>query len=630
MHKKTLFCASLFMLAGIWPPAEPEAAASRVQAKAVLAAAEVPSDADSKAVSLVPEGEGKRFGNVRCYPEERRVVFEGEILMKDSKGDPMELIACAPGGKTHESFVQADIVPSDLHAALREIGMWPWSYPDREAADRADLLGDRAIVWIEWTAGGETRRVRAEDMLLDARLNRPLGRWGWAFAGQYSEETDPDTGRRAMFYRPNREKSLITNYHTPNSVLDNPRSIGAFDDIFVSNTPAVPDVKTRVTVIIEPASEERLVSDNLQADREELETVRRKLEEAQKAGADEKALEPLRRDVGILEARVKWLAGLEAAKVDALREKIRKTIEPAAMAKGEEIKNALLKGDRDLLKKLNAEFELLDAQLAAAWKELAKEYHGFYKSLAESEAEEGRLRSVGEKEQASLDGETEFYGNKEENTENERRMAQVYCEILEARQALDATEDPGRQLEIRLNLAELNRDHKRLWNLVDAFRLRPEVEKVDAYMKAAEKNIADALREGDEQLAAEYRRELEGHKAAMQYVEEKIQARMLRAEAAQLECEAEIHKLKGEDVPDEVSKKLNTLETKALLAEKHGEKFELDEQMKNVTEEMNLEVEVEGDPALIRTLRARRAEIEKRLAELEKEIPELEKTLKED
>ena len=82
-----------------------------------------------------PEEEPRVFGGVRYFSKERQIEFDGHVLIKESGGKPMELIACTPGGKTHESVFAADIKPSDLHVALREAGMRPWSYTGRQAAD---------------------------------------------------------------------------------------------------------------------------------------------------------------------------------------------------------------------------------------------------------------------------------------------------------------------------------------------------------------------------------------------------------------------------------------------------------------------------------------------------------------
>ncbi len=595
-----------------------------IHAPAEAKCADMPTEPTDREQHLTdaPEEEPRVFGGVRYFSKERRIEFDGHVLIKESGGKPMELIACTPGGKTHESVFAADIKPSDLHAALLEAGMRPWSYTGRQAADRRDLLGDRAIAWIEWNVKNRKHRVRAEDMLLDTRLSRPIGRWGWAFAGQYGEDIDRETGCRIRVYRPNREKSLITNYHSPNSVLDNPRSFGAFDEIFVANSDVIPDIKTRVTLIIEPVTEERLVVDNIENHTSQLVTLKKRLQQAK----EPEAKAALRRSVELHHAGIKRLGRLleQAKKIDALRLKIRKEIEPAMLAKAAQVRKAIAEGDRDALAKLNSEGELLEAQMTIAWKAMEREYHYYYKSIAEGEAEEGKLRNVDEKKQAVLEGEKEFYNNKEENVENELKRARVNCERLQAKQALGTVEDGEKRLEIQIRLAQLNRDDKVLKNKIETFYIQPEIENVRAYIKAAEMNIADALKEGDEELAQEYRTELRGYKATLKYYQDMTRAKLLRAESAELECTAEIQELRGEKAPDELLARLKALDMTATLAEKRARRFELQEKLRAVTRDLKLEVEIDGDPKLIRQLRSLKTELEKGIHQLDNDIRKLE------
>ncbi|RKY26565.1 MAG: hypothetical protein DRP79_04655 [Planctomycetota bacterium] len=578
----------------------------------------------------IRQNEPKMFGGVRYYSRERRIEFDGYILIKDSGGKPMELIACAPGGKTHESVLAADIKPSDLHAALIEAGLKPYSYANREAADRVDLPGDRVIAWVEWKEGGRTKRCRTEEMLIDTRLSRPIGGWGWAFVGQFGVDVDPDTGANIKVYRPNREKSLIANYHSPNTVLDNPRALGAFDEIFVTNSKRIPDVKTGVTLIIEPATETRLVKENLQTDLTNLVALKRKLETAGRSGAGEKALGKLRLGIKIHELRIKWLKGLiqQAAEIDALRSKIRKKIEPEILSATAELRKALKKGDAKLVEKLNSELEFFYAHLEVARKELARGYHYYYKSIAENEAEEGALRGVSKANQAMLEGEKKFYKDKEENVENELKLAQVRLERLRIARTLETAGGGKERLELQIKLAELERNGKILRNEIGAFRLLPEIEKIRAYIKAAEKNIADSLKENDKELAEEYRAELKGYEANLKYFEDRRRAMLLRAELAKYECAAEIRKLKGEETPEEVAAKITMLDMQASLAEKRASVYALKQNLKTVAQDLAVEREMDGDPALIRQLRSKKSEIEKQIAQLEKEISKLEKDLK--
>jgi len=551
-----------------------------------------------------PADEAKKFGNVRYFPAQHKIEFDAEINMRDSGGEPMELFACCPGGKTHESVVVADIVPSDLHAALLEAGLHTYPYPDRMAADRQDLLGSRAIVWMVWKEKDQEKRLRAEDAFVDTRLNRSVDRWGWAFVGQYGTVADEETGKPVRAYRPDIEKSLVTTYHSPNTVLDNPRSLGAFDDDYTSNTAAIPDVKTKVIIEIYPASEEQIASTNLKHDTELIALLKAKPEAA--------------KELAIVEERVKWLETLVplAQQVDAADKKIAQKIDPVIKAQTDKLAEVAKAGDKDAMGKLNTELEALYAQRDVALKELEKAYHYYYKAISEREAAEGKALGVDAKKQAILDGDVAFYNDKQENVENELALAKVRLEELNQKAALAATDDAAKQLEIKIRLAELTRDGKILESKITTFHLKPEIESVNAYIAAAEKNLAEAKAKGDDELAASYQKELDAHKARLEYLNNKIEACTLRQQIAQLECNVAVGKLKGEEPPVDVLKQLQELDKKASILEMRAQIYELSRELKQVSDDLDIEIQTGGDHDLIVDMQKRKKEIEDKIAAL--------------
>jgi len=577
-----------------------------------------------------PAEEVKTFGNVRYYPAQHKIEFNGEINMRDSQGEPMELFACAPGGKTHEAVAAADIVPSDLHAALLEAGLMTYPYPNRVAADRQDLLGSRAIVWMVWTENGTQKRLCAEETLLDTRLNRPMGWWGWAFVGQYEIVTDKETGQKMRVYQPDSEKSLITNYHTPNSVLDNPRSQGAFDADYLGNTPVIPELKTKVTIVIEPATEERIVAENLkhEHDKELAVLLKVKLDKMPEQEMSEEKM-AVSKELAIIEERVKWLETLVplAKEADEWNNKILHEIDPAIKAKTDKLAEAAKAGDKNTMNALNAELENMYAEREVALKKLEKAYHYYYKSITEREAADGKALGVDEKKQAILDGDAAFYTDKEENVENELALAELRPKELQQNAALATTQDPAKRLEIQVALAELDRDKKILVNKIALFHLQPEIASVQSYIKAAEDNLKAAQAQKDDELVASYQKELDGHKARLEYLNNRVEAISIRQQTAQLECTVAVNKLKGEETPPEALKQLQALDAKASLLEKRAQIYELGEELKTVSDDLDIEIQTGGDPALIAQMQQKKKDIEDKIASLKSEIESLEKSV---
>ena len=154
----------------------------------------------------------------------------------------IELLACAPGGKTHETVVVMDVVPYHLQVALILLGL---NYVGGLAiqGDTLTPRGDSLEVLITWNSNGRDTTVRGEDFAWDIPRKAPMQHTPWIFTG--SKMMD---GK----YMADVEKSLITTYHDPFTILDNPLSTGADDETYKVNENLVPPKGTAVTVTIKP------------------------------------------------------------------------------------------------------------------------------------------------------------------------------------------------------------------------------------------------------------------------------------------------------------------------------------------------------------------------------------------
>ena len=54
-------------------------------------------------------------GGVRLYPKQRRIEMDGKFCLTEG---PIELFACARGGKEYESVISLRVKPSVLHLFL--------------------------------------------------------------------------------------------------------------------------------------------------------------------------------------------------------------------------------------------------------------------------------------------------------------------------------------------------------------------------------------------------------------------------------------------------------------------------------------------------------------------------------
>jgi hypothetical protein len=141
------------------------------------------------------------FPGVRANLQDRTVSFDGYVPL--DAHDPetpivyLELIACSPDTREHESLVATTARPSHIHAAMLLIGLEPgtpgrfvWNAATREY-DSIEPTGDRVAVTLSHTTdSGEVATAPATDWVIDQRTGgtlEPLDgsdpRSAWVFSG---------------------------------------------------------------------------------------------------------------------------------------------------------------------------------------------------------------------------------------------------------------------------------------------------------------------------------------------------------------------------------------------------------------------------------------------------------------
>lgn len=199
---------------------------------------------------------------VTLFLEEKRVEVDARVCVRRGL---LELFACAEGGKDHESAVVIYAKPQSLHLALVLLGLKDkrdmGGGGPQHFGDPTIPKGDRVIVFLEWTdKEGHVHRHRAEELIVDQRTNTTMPLVGWTFSGsEFVEEVDPDTKKPTgrQIYCANRERSIITTFHDPTAILDNPLTTGGDDSIYYSNDKLLPEPGTPAKLIVQvPTAEE--------------------------------------------------------------------------------------------------------------------------------------------------------------------------------------------------------------------------------------------------------------------------------------------------------------------------------------------------------------------------------------
>ena len=181
---------------------------------------------------------------IRIDREKKVIEIDGRICLEEG---PLELFACAEGGKEYESLVALEGEPWQLHVSLLLLGLKTGGGPEFQG-DPTAPYGSRLIIEIEWKEDDKVIRKRIEDLIYDTSLKDSMPHVLWVFIGSKFEKNE----KGETYYVAGRDRSIITVFHDPYTVIDNPLESGGNDTTYVVNKKIAPPLNTPVTLIIRP------------------------------------------------------------------------------------------------------------------------------------------------------------------------------------------------------------------------------------------------------------------------------------------------------------------------------------------------------------------------------------------
>ncbi|MBN1670344.1 MAG: hypothetical protein JXR37_04895 [Kiritimatiellae bacterium] len=174
------------------------------------------------------------LGSVQVDAQQRCVTAKGWINQTQGL---VELLACGPNGKVHESVLVLDVNPLDLQTALLLLNLKPGRPPAALGEGRPE--GPELELWVHWQESSTNRSLRAERLLYDDKGKKDVPETRWVFTGSAVEN-----GKFMALA----EESLVATYWDPWAIVNLPLDCGANDDILLVNEKTVPPLKTPVTL----------------------------------------------------------------------------------------------------------------------------------------------------------------------------------------------------------------------------------------------------------------------------------------------------------------------------------------------------------------------------------------------
>jgi hypothetical protein len=183
-----------------------------------------------------------KLGNIDLDLNRKTITMYGKLNMSYGL---IELLACTKIGKVHESALVIDVQPVHLQTALILLGL-EHEGGLRYQGDPRTPKGDRVRIWVEWDSDdGESERYRAEDLVYNRVTQSPMEHTDWVFSGSRINKNGVFMAQAVG--------TLITTFHDPDAIIDNPLPEGGDDTVYIVNTQIAPPKGTAVRMIITPA-----------------------------------------------------------------------------------------------------------------------------------------------------------------------------------------------------------------------------------------------------------------------------------------------------------------------------------------------------------------------------------------
>lgn len=182
--------------------------------------------------------------------KQKIVVANGEVVL--NRG-PLEMFACPPNTKEHESILRVKSAAFVIHAGLLAVGAksgHPVKFdPAYEAA-----TGQEVDIYLVWKHDGKQRWAKAQDWVLNSKTRKPM-KTHWVFAGS-GYWVNPDNGTR-HYLAESGELICVSNFST--ATLDLPVESSQANEglLFEANTENIPPKGTAVRMVLVPKVEKK-------------------------------------------------------------------------------------------------------------------------------------------------------------------------------------------------------------------------------------------------------------------------------------------------------------------------------------------------------------------------------------
>ena len=198
-------------------------------------------------------------GHLQIVEKEKKLVLKGKISEALGEYDShlkgaVEYLVCGRNGKEYESIIVVDATAKEIYDALGKLDVQVGEPPgyDEEKDEPTPPKGTAVLIYAEWKSGGETKKVRAEELVFNVKTQKPLQNVAWIYSGSRVVPDLDSDDEDAMMPQAFMSNDLVAlRLFDASALFQNPLPESSEENIYKKNDALLPKLGTPVTLTIE-------------------------------------------------------------------------------------------------------------------------------------------------------------------------------------------------------------------------------------------------------------------------------------------------------------------------------------------------------------------------------------------
>ena len=198
-------------------------------------------------------------GHLQVVEMDKKLVLTGKISKALGEYDShlrgaVEYLVCGRDGKEYESLIVVDATAQEIHEALSKLGVEVGKPPgyDAEKDEPTPPTGTAFVMFVEWKKGNMTKRVRAEELVLNVKTQKPLKQVTWIYSGSRIVPDLDSEDEDAMMPQAFMSNDIVAlRLFDASALFQNPLPESLEENIYKKNDALLPELGTSITLTIE-------------------------------------------------------------------------------------------------------------------------------------------------------------------------------------------------------------------------------------------------------------------------------------------------------------------------------------------------------------------------------------------